>query len=88
MLNYSKKVTIDGFSIIDGVKVAGFRAEINSENPEEMTLSSWQMDKAMCKDYRLTVRSDEAAFEDNAYTIQDEMIAEMSLGHPVDISEE
>lgn len=79
MLKYDKKVTIDGFSIIDGIKTAGYRAEINSSNPEEMTLTSWQINKAMCKEYRLTVRKDEAEFEDNAYAIQDEMIAEMPV---------
>ena len=77
MLNTTKKITIDGSSVIDGIKVAGFRAEIDSMNPENMNLSSYQTNKAMYKEHRVAVRADEAEFEDYAFSIQDTMIAEL-----------
>lgn len=76
MLTMKKKITLDGFSTVGEVKVMGFRAEIDSDNPENMTFSSWPIDKAAYKEHRVEVRADEAAFEDEAYLIQDEMIAE------------
>lgn len=77
MLKTTKKITIDGFSMIDGVKVAGFKAEIDSVNPENILLTSWQMDKNAYKENRVAARADEAEFEDYAYSIQDSMIAEL-----------
>ena len=77
MLTTTKKITIDGYSTIDGVRVAGFRAEIDSVNPENMNLSSYQVNKPMYKEHRVAVRSDEAEFEDYAFSIQDTMILEL-----------
>lgn len=78
MLTKSKKITIEGRSVIDGVQVAGFVASIDSTDPSQMTLSSYQIDKVAYKANRVTARADEAAFEDYAYEVQDAMIAEMS----------
>lgn len=77
MLTKSKKITIEGRSVIDGVQVAGFVASIDSTNPYQMTLSSYQIDKAAYKANRVAARADEAEFEDYAYEIQDAMLAEM-----------
>lgn len=76
MLRTVKKITIDGFSVIDDVQVSGFRAEINSENPSDMNLTSYQIDKEAYKANRVVARADEAEFEEYAYAIQDELIAE------------
>lgn len=74
MLKTKQKITITGESIINDVSVAGFSASIDSENPEDITLSQWQNDKKAYKENRAVVRSDYAEFEDFAYSKQDELI--------------
>lgn len=76
MLNMKKSITLTGESMIDGVQAEGYSATINSENPEDITFSSWQTDKALYKANRVQCRKDAAEFEDAAYTLQDELIAE------------
>lgn len=76
MLNMKKSVTITGQSIVDGVVAEGYQAVIDSENPSDMNITSWQQDKAVYKANRSQCRADAAEFEDAAYAIQDEMIAE------------
>lgn len=81
MLNIKKSITLSGQSMIDvgggqNVAAEGYQAVIENDNPENMNLSSWQIDKAICKKYRAQCREDSAEFEDVAYTLQDEMIAE------------
>lgn len=79
MLNMSKSITLNGTSTIDGAVAEGFQATINSENPEDMTLSSWQQDKALYKANRAQCRADEAEFEDAAYALQDELLSQKGL---------
>lgn len=76
MLKTKKSITLTGNSVIDGVVVAGYQAVINSDDPNDMNISSWQQDKAMYKANRAQCRQDEAEFEDTAYALQDELIAE------------
>ena len=76
MLNYKKSVTLTGGSYIEGVQAEGYSATINSDNPEDITLTSWQTDKTLYKANRSQCRADAAEFEDVAYALQDEMIAE------------
>ena len=76
MLKKTQKIKIEGESLIGEVSAAGFRAEIDSENPEKMTLSVWQNDKPTYKANRDAVRADQAEFEDYAYTVQDQLISE------------
>lgn len=76
MLNYKKSVTVTGGSYIDGVQAEGYSATINSDNPEDITLSSWQTDKSLYKANRAQCRKDSNEFEDIAYALQDEMISE------------
>lgn len=78
MLTKKKEIVITGESVLeDGTKVAGFRATINSNKPEEPDFTSWQQDKAAYKANRLLARADEAEFEDYVYSVQDDMISEM-----------
>lgn len=74
MLNIKKNITLTGESKIDGVVACGFRAVIDSEKPEDMTISSWQVNKNLYKANRAACRADEAEFEDAAYALQDELI--------------
>jgi hypothetical protein len=77
MLNITKRITLSGQTIIDGASVAGYSANIDSENPSDMTLSMWQNNKELYKENRTTCRQEQAEFEDTAYALQDEMIASL-----------
>lgn len=78
MLNIKKSITITGNSTIDGVIAEGYQAVIDSADPENMNLSSWQQDKALYKANRAQCRADQAEFEDMAYEIQDQLIADQA----------
>lgn len=77
MLKTTKSITLKGESIIDGTAAEGYQAVINELNPDDMTISSWQSNKALYKANRTQCRKDSAEFEEMAYTIQDEMLAAM-----------
>lgn len=77
MLKTKKSITLTGNSIIDGKTAEGYSATIDSANPQDMNISSWQQDKALYKEHRAQCRADKAEFEDLAYVCQDEMIAAM-----------
>ena len=85
--NQTKKITITANSSImvtEGdttkeVLVEGYSCKIDSENPKNMEISKFFTSndmKAVYKANRETCRADYAAFEDAAYALQDEMIAE------------
>lgn len=74
MLNFQKEITFTGRSVIDGVEVVGFSAKIKSDDPSNITFSSWQMNKELYKTNREQCRKDEAEFEDKVYEAQDELI--------------
>lgn len=78
MLKHSIRVFIEGKSTIDGVDVASFSASISSNNLNNIVFSTRQLDQSVCKEHRVEVRADEAAFSDYAYSIQDKMIAEFN----------
>ena len=75
MLETRKTTTITGRSIIDNVEACGFQATIDSENPGNMTFSSWQSNRELYKANRTVCRADEAEFEDYCYELQDELLA-------------
>lgn len=76
MLTTKTSITITGQSIIDGTAAEGYQAVIDSENPEDMRLTSWQTNKNLYKANRAACRADSAAFEDAAYAMQDGLIAQ------------
>lgn len=86
-LTVRKSITLTGDCMIDGVKAEGYSAVINSSNPLDMTLSSYQQNKELCKANRQQCRADEAEFEDLAYAIQDEMLAEKEAAGEPNIAE-
>lgn len=77
MLEIKEKITITGKSMIDGVETCGYQAQIDSSNPADIQLTDWQVNKELYKANRAECRADQAAFEDYAYTIQDEMLAKV-----------
>ncbi|MDO4170316.1 MAG: hypothetical protein Q4D45_10490 [Lachnospiraceae bacterium] len=76
MLKMEKEISFTGRSVIDDVEVVGFSARFKSDDPENITFSSWQINKELYKANRAKCRADEAQFEDAVYEAQDEMIAE------------
>lgn len=76
MLKIKKSITLTGESMIDGARAEFYTVEINSENPSDITFGSSQTDKALYKANRTQCRQDKADFEDAAYEMQDQMIAE------------
>lgn len=77
MLKTKKNITLTGSSVIDGKVAEGYSAIIDSTNPQDINISSWQQDKGLYKENRAQCRADKAEFEDLAYVCQDEMIAAM-----------
>lgn len=77
-LTTKKEITLTGESKIDGVVAEVYRAVINSENPDDMTLTALQRDKALYKANRTVCRADNAEFEEMAYTLQDALLAEVT----------
>lgn len=75
MLNLQREIAYTGRSIIDGVEVVGFNAKIKSDDPTNVTFTSFKIDKELYKANREQCRKDEAEFEDAVYLAQDELIA-------------
>lgn len=76
MLTTQKQITLTGNSTIDGEIAENYRAIINNDNPEDMSIYSTQVNKAVYKENRTTCRADRASFEEQAYALQEEMILE------------
>lgn len=76
MLKITESTTFSGRSVIDGIVAEEYKAVIDSNNPEGMTVTSWQVNKEVYKTNRVQCRADKAEFEDMAYAKQDEMIVE------------
>lgn len=78
-LTTKKEITLTGESRIDDVVAEVYRAVINSESPDDMTLTAVQRDKALYKANRRQCREDNAEFEELAYAVQDEMLAQKTM---------
>ena len=60
---------------VGDVIVKGQSCTINSNDPNDISFSSWINDKVKYKENRVKIRELEAAFEDYAYTKQEEMLS-------------
>ena len=67
-----------GYTTIDGVKVVQYDCTIPSDNPENMRIIVSKLNEQMYKENRVICRADQAAFEDEAYLLQDKYLAEMA----------
>lgn len=75
-LQARRRVMIEGESVVNGVVIQGYRAEMNEADPENsLNMSDWIADKAGYKANRVQARKDSIEFEDMVYALQDEMIA-------------
>lgn len=82
MLSTKKNITLTGSSIIDGVIAEGYQAVIDSTNPANMTITSWQANKEVYKLNRVQCRQDSAEFEELAYAMQEELMADIPVVEP------
>ena len=75
MLKTTRNMNLSGQSIINGIVVENYSANISEENPEGMTITRSILNGTVRKDNRTECVTDQVAFEDEAYAIQSEMLA-------------
>lgn len=75
-LTYKDSITRTGITTIDGKKILQHTATINTDNPEQMSLNSVKLDKEAYKENRDICRADIAEFEDAAYMLQEQYLAQ------------
>jgi hypothetical protein len=78
MLNFKSKNIMTGEFVIDGHIVAGYNAELSSNDPSVLIMNSWINNQELYKEHRLEARAAQAEFEDAVYAIQDEMLAKLA----------
>lgn len=64
------------YSVIGETRICQFNLDINSEEPESMSISRSVLDMPKYKENRAQVMKDQAAFEEAAFKFQDELIAQ------------
>ncbi len=76
-LTTKKSISVTGTSTIDNIIAARFTASIDSSDPSNMSVTAVQVNKTTYKANRTQCRADQAEFEDYAYSLQDELLAEL-----------
>lgn len=66
------KISITADTIVDEARIATYGAVIEIEN-KDVSFYARQSDKPLCKVHRDVVRKDQAAFEDFAYALQEQV---------------
>lgn len=79
-MDIKKSITLTADTKVNGNVVMRHTATINSENPEDITISHPVLRKPEYRDNRTTVMSDYMAFEDAAFQIQQELIQDIKEG--------
>ena len=77
-LSYKDVIQRVAYTVIDGVRVVQYVCTIPIDNPEEMRIGITKLNPDMYKANRDICRSDNAAFEDSAYELQEKILAEKS----------
>ena len=75
-MTITKSVTLTAETKINDRVVMRHNATINSENPEDITLSHPILRKTDYRDHRTECMADYQEFEDEAFKIQSEMLAD------------
>lgn len=76
MLNITKNVTLSGTSTFDNITAQGYQAVINGDMPESISMTNWIGDYTAYKAHRAECAAERTEFEDKAFTLQEQMIAE------------
>lgn len=77
-LKYDDVIQRTGHTVIDGVKIVQYVCTLPLSNPQAMRITSTRLNVDLYKANREICRQDLADFEDAAYQLQDEYIANMS----------
>ena len=88
MLIIKEKIILTGKTVIDGVDVCGYQAQIDSEDPANISFTNWKTKNEMYKEHRAECRADLAAFEDRAFAVQDKMLNESAANDETTTTEE
>lgn len=75
-LTIKDSITRTGYTEINGVKVLQHTCTINTDNPEQMSFNSVKLNKDLYKANRDICRADIAEFEDGAYELQEQYLAQ------------
>ena len=77
-LTYTDSITRIGYTIVDGVKIVQYNLVIPMSNPEAMRCTAQRLKPELYKANKEICRADQAAFEDAAYALQDELLAKIT----------
>ena len=78
MIDIKKTITLEGNSKINEVIAETYRAVINHDNQDDMSMSRYQQNKQAYKENHVKCRKDAESFEEYAYALQEQMIKEKS----------
>lgn len=70
-----KKIVMEAKTVVNEVEICNMTAIIKVDT-EDVSFHNRMLDKVACKDHRVTLRADQAEFEDMAYQLLDDMIAQ------------
>lgn len=76
MLQVSKSSTLRGESVIEGIKVMSFTAEISSQELGNSVNRSTILNQEMYAKNRVQCRQDQSDFQEKVYVIEDKFIEE------------
>lgn len=76
MLQTSKSVSLRGDSVVEGIKVMSFNAEISEEQLGNSITRSTILNQELYAKNRTECRKDQAEFQNEVYALEDEMILE------------
>ena len=76
-LSYKETIQRVGYTIVDDVKIAQYTCVIQADNPADMRIGIAKLDPIAYKNHRDICRADFAAFEDEAYKLQEELLAKL-----------
>ena len=77
-LRMRKNIEIEGECVVEGVTVEIYRAVINSNNPATVDFTSLVGDREKYKANADVADADRAAFREQAYAVQEELLAELT----------
>ncbi len=72
--NLKRSITMSADTVVDGKKVASHSAKIDSDDPKDLVINFWPIDKELYKEHRKEFYKDKEEFENAVYEEQDKMI--------------
>lgn len=79
MLNVNKNINLTGTSVIDGVQVMYMSASISTDGGNGANVNTTITNQELYNANKAQVRADKAAFEEEVYKIEDELLAAQTL---------